>query len=308
MKICVISVYFGRLPLYINLWLKSCSYNKTVNFMLVTDQKLASVPSNVFIVNSDLKSFKNLAEKKIGCSIRLETPYKCCDYKPMYGLILEDYLLDYDFWGHCDIDLIFGDIRKFVTEQVLSDYRKIYHLGHLSIYRNDAQTKMAFKLSGSLRCSWLDVIHTDKICVFDEEYGIDRIFKKNGLPIYDSYDFVDIDPNIDRMCCIMQPNYRYQIFTFEEGHCYRYYSNGTDVVHREEFVYIHMQRRTFYKSIDESKRYVITSHGFERLPEEITNATIKSLNPYRNWLFEKIEHEYKKYTYLIRRKIRGTHL
>ena len=45
----------------------------------------------------------------------VNSPYKLCDYKPVYGLIFDEDLQDYDFWGHCDVDLIFGDIRKFIN-------------------------------------------------------------------------------------------------------------------------------------------------------------------------------------------------
>ena len=34
-------------------------------------------------------------------------------------------MVGYDFWGHCDMDLIWGDIRNFITEDVLSKYDKI---------------------------------------------------------------------------------------------------------------------------------------------------------------------------------------
>ena len=42
----------------------------------------------------------------------------------------------YDFWGYCDLDLIFGDIRKFVNEEVLNTYEKIYNRGHLTLFKN----------------------------------------------------------------------------------------------------------------------------------------------------------------------------
>ena len=36
-KVCVIGVYFGKLPEYFNLWLKSCEYNKDIDFLIVSD-------------------------------------------------------------------------------------------------------------------------------------------------------------------------------------------------------------------------------------------------------------------------------
>jgi len=37
------------------------------------------------------------------------------------GLIFEDYVAGYDFWGHCDLDVVWGDIRKFLHTRILSD-------------------------------------------------------------------------------------------------------------------------------------------------------------------------------------------
>lgn len=39
--------------------------------------------------------------------------------------MFQEYIKDYDFWGHCDADLIFGDIRKFVTDDILNKYDRL---------------------------------------------------------------------------------------------------------------------------------------------------------------------------------------
>ncbi len=36
-KIVVIGVYFGNFPEYMNLWLKSCEFNKEIDFIIFTD-------------------------------------------------------------------------------------------------------------------------------------------------------------------------------------------------------------------------------------------------------------------------------
>ena len=44
--------------------------------------------------------------------------------------------MEYDFWGYCDIDLIFGNIRKFITDDILDKYDKILSRGHFTLFRN----------------------------------------------------------------------------------------------------------------------------------------------------------------------------
>ena len=51
--------------------------------------------------------------------IVLNEPYDLCDFKVAYGEIFQEYLEPYDFWGFCDCDLIYGDIRHFLTEELL---------------------------------------------------------------------------------------------------------------------------------------------------------------------------------------------
>ena len=76
--------------------------------------------------------------------ITLSKPQKLCDYKCAYGVIFEDYIQDYDWWGHCDLDQIFGNLNMFVTEDMLRKYDKLFSLGHLSLYKNSYKNNRIF--------------------------------------------------------------------------------------------------------------------------------------------------------------------
>lgn len=85
-KVCIISVYFGKLPSWIGIWLRSVKENKNIDFLLVTDDKTITPHiKNLKIVHSSLNEFKKLAENKLGFKIKLESPYKLCDYKEVWG-------------------------------------------------------------------------------------------------------------------------------------------------------------------------------------------------------------------------------
>jgi len=65
-------------------------------------------------------------------------------------VIFEDWLKDYDFWGYGDLDLIYGNIRKFCNDQVLQEYdiisgRKKYLTGHFALYRNNETVNNLYK-------------------------------------------------------------------------------------------------------------------------------------------------------------------
>ena len=133
-EICIIGVYFGKFKNYFSLWLKSCEYNSTLDFYIFTDVLYEGYrPNNVYFVNMTLTQLKSVASKKIDLDISLERPYKCCDLRPLYGVIFQDYIKSYKYWGHCDLDLIFGDIRFFLGKYNYSEYDKFLNLGHLSL-------------------------------------------------------------------------------------------------------------------------------------------------------------------------------
>lgn len=65
-KIAVLSVYYGTLPPYYRLWLRSCEYNPTIDFYLVTDIAVENLPKNVHVIPLSFQEFHTLAEKKLG--------------------------------------------------------------------------------------------------------------------------------------------------------------------------------------------------------------------------------------------------
>ncbi len=126
-KICLVIPYFGDFPNYFDLWLNSCEHNPEINFLIFTDNKEKYVyPSNVKVVNITFQELKEKIQSKFDFKICLSRPYKLCDYRPAYGYIFEEYLKDFDFWGHCDLDVIFGNLKQFLTKDILNNYEKIY--------------------------------------------------------------------------------------------------------------------------------------------------------------------------------------
>jgi len=153
-----IITFIGNYPWYFPYFLRSCRYNPTVDFLIFTGNQdtLIHLPPNVKIIPYSIEQFKADASKKLGFKIAIERGYKLCDFKPAYGYIFQDYIKDYDFWGYCDVDVIFGNIRSFMTDDVLNEYdiisaRHDYLTGCFSLYRNNPTMRELFKQSKDYR-------------------------------------------------------------------------------------------------------------------------------------------------------------
>jgi hypothetical protein len=122
--IALIVCYYGKLPWYFDYFIHSCKYNPTVDFFIITDDITYKkpLPGNVKLIYKTLDELNDLVAKKLGFDVNIECGYKLCDFKPAYGVIFSDLLSRYDFWGHCDIDIVFGDIREFITDELLEHY------------------------------------------------------------------------------------------------------------------------------------------------------------------------------------------
>ena len=143
-KIAIATCFYGKLPWYFSYFLHSCRYNPTVDFFVIGDMEYKSInfPKNVHFINIDIKNLIKIASKKLGFQVSIPYSYKLCDFKPTYGFIFEDLFKGYDFWGHGDIDLVYGNIRNFMTEELLSSFdvvsvRHDYITGTFALYRNN---------------------------------------------------------------------------------------------------------------------------------------------------------------------------
>ena len=297
-KIVIISVYLGKMPNNYRLFLKSIEKNPTIDFKIFTDQKMKSSLVNLEYKELDLEKLNKLVKEKLGGGFNINGPYKCCDYKPVYGVIFEDYIKKYDFWGHSDIDLIFGDLRKFITDDMLKKYDKILPLGHLSLYRNTKKVNNRYKEKGSLVGDYREVFSSERGRYFDEQDGIGHIYVENKYPFYDKRVFADISFMHKRFkLAFDDKNYKNQVFYWEDGHVYRAFECD-GIIKKEEFVYIHFKNRNNMKDYvknDNVRSFYICDHGFiEKRVGLPSLGDIKKYNRSYSKLYEYCDTKYRR--------------
>ena len=141
----LINPYYGKWPVWLPAFLLSCKANPDVFWLIPTDCDIpADAPDNVIFVKSSLAQLSQQASEATGLDIAMQRPYKLNDIRPLFGKIFSKELEGYDFWGHCDIDVIFGDIRSFITDDILENHdvisaRQNNIAGHFTLYRNCEQ-------------------------------------------------------------------------------------------------------------------------------------------------------------------------
>jgi len=170
-SIAIIICYIGKLPWYFDYFAHSCKYNPSVDFFIVTDDTgyLKSVSSNIRFIYKTLSEINQIAKKKLELPVQITTGYKLCDFKPTYGILFSELLKGYDFWGHGDIDMIFGNIRNFITDELLNTYELIsvrhdFLTGQFLLFRNNDKMNNLFTLSRDYK----KVLSSDRHYCFDE--------------------------------------------------------------------------------------------------------------------------------------------
>jgi hypothetical protein len=116
-KKLIIAPWFGERPEWFGEWETNIKQLEKYGFdTLYTD---------------DLDAFKKRVNDKlqVTCPIVPGTG-KLWDYRMAFGVLYEDELKGYDFWGQTDLDCIYGNVGKFVTDDML--------IG-LDIHSNDSQ-------------------------------------------------------------------------------------------------------------------------------------------------------------------------
>lgn len=256
-SIAFIIPYFGNLPEYYPLWLYSCAQNPTIDFYVFTDDRSTfNYPTNVHQISMSFEEVKQRLQSQFVFSISLERPYKLCDYKPVYGSAFADYLKNYDFWGHCDLDLIWGNIRHFFTDDLLDAHDRILWQGHCSLYRNTEKVNKYYCTLPSCGCmDWKLVYSTPANQSFDEyaEHnggGLSLIMERNGVPMYKEWIFADLAVGLRRFQCSYTENQFYTTDADSLGCFFARDSQGLYLHYRkngefrtQEFLYCHFQKR-----------------------------------------------------------------
>lgn len=287
-SIIFIIPYFGDFSNYFNLWLESCKANSTINWLILTDnEKKYGYPSNVKVKHISFKELCAKFQSHFEFKLALKKPYKLCDFRPAFGDVFYDYIKKYDFWGYCDTDLIWGNMRKFLTDNLLDKYEKIGSRGHCCIIRNTEKMRKAYLYDSSTMVTYRDVFSSPKAFCFDEQKGFGKYCIENDVMTYDNFCFFDVS--------IMHDDYRvpyyekdlfeymaHNIFEYRNGSLFLLWVKyGSSKLNRKEIMYVHFQKRLMTVNIKNiaSSNFFIYGDSFNTCMHDLKAEDVKRLDP-----------------------------
>ena len=276
-SIVVLFPHFGTLPPQYKMWRESALRNPTIDYMLFTDADVEPA-KNIIVHRMQFSDFQQIAQKAFDFPITLDRPYKLCEYKQAYGYILQDYIKNYDFWGFGDLDLVYGDIRSFLTDNVLS-LKFLLGWGHLTLLRNDQDTNTYFMKQVDGYQNYKDAFTTSKITFFDEfgyngcsdkwrdcrpaDCWLDWPFDNASKP-KQSYHFNSLTRGWKQVIFEHVGNKLYMI-RFNHGK-----------IEKKESLYAHFQHRPFMKDkVTDYSHFLVTPNAIIDYPKHFVHLRLR---------------------------------
>ncbi len=284
----IIIPYFGKFPNYFNIFLLSCKYNKKFTWMIFTDNEDEfDWPDNVKKIKMSFYQCQNLIISKFDFKVRIDNVKKLCDYKVAYGYIFSEYISEFSHWGFGDLDLIYGDLEHFISDEMLIKFDKIYSLGHLSIYKNYNDNNMFFMTSVNGIERYREVFSNKENEVFDEwtKNSINEIYLKSDKNFYLDNDCADISPYsfflTPTSYSINKKQYENHeklnhIFKWDNGQLFDLYKSGS-TLKEKEVPYIHMQKRKMKVKLKNHSNFFILPNQFINSDKNIIMLLFKSM-------------------------------
>lgn len=277
-SIVIIMPYFGKLPVQYKMWRESALRNPTIDFMFFTDTEVEEA-DNIKVHKMSFSKFQNIVKNAFDIPVVLDRPYKLCEYKQAYGYILHEYIEEYDFWGFGDLDLVYGDLRMFLTEEVLK-HKLILGWGHLTLLHNDNDTNTYFMKEVPGYQSYKNAFTTPYITFFDEfnhkgcsdkwrdtrpdDCWLEKPFDNASKP-KQSYHFNSLN----------HPEWKRVIFEHSGSKLYTIrFIKGR--IEKRESLYAHFQHRPFMKDrVRDYNHFLVTPSSMIDYPVHFTTLWLR---------------------------------
>lgn len=158
---------------WVQKYIDNCNKQEGWNWLILSEFDLES-RGNVKVIRTSLKDFADRIFAKTGMIMSLEKVYKrpvaLCDFRPSLGLMFEDCLEGYDFWGFTDIDVVYGDLNSWLPDTFIKDLEIFTNdiggiAGPFTLFKNNDKIKRLFLQHPNIRA----IIERPDFYTFDED-------------------------------------------------------------------------------------------------------------------------------------------
>ena len=254
MKIAMFAPYFTKpgsgFPNYFEYWQKSAASNSSIDFYIPTNVDISKYKKyeNInFICMTDIEYWGKL-EKLLGFSVP-RTYYKTGEHRALYGILFENVIKEYDYWGTTEFDVIYGDILKFIQPYI---DKKESVIGRYSPFRLIKNTeplrylplKNLQEVSHPLN---VDTAYSQSFCwYYDEISGMGLRYYQAGIKeiVLGPY-MGEVDQKYKFLYCMGRRGK--WGFSWNNGKLIGYNNLGE----KTELMYIHLQKRKL--NVDDNK-------------------------------------------------------
>ncbi len=158
----LICPYFGEPPEWFDLWLENI-------------QRLERDGYDLFFETSE-HAFAERVGEVLGVEFPRGDGYKVCDFRCTFGELFADELSSYDYWGHTDLDCVYGRVGYFLPDDVLGPVdifsnHATYVSGPWSLYRNRELVNGLFRrqedwrghLENPVTTGWVETAYSELV-------------------------------------------------------------------------------------------------------------------------------------------------
>ncbi|HEY8881095.1 MAG TPA: DUF6625 family protein [Roseateles sp.] len=160
-RVLLIVDYFGRWPEWMEVFLLSCAHNRSIDWLIHTDCPLPALrPDNVRFVSQSFEDYCRKASDRL--DLRFSPYEECpsgkgqvpqynnlCDLRPCYGDLHAEAIAGYDYFGWCDIDVVFGNLRSHLGPEVLNKNLVTFSgslcSGHFTLLKNTPEMRRMYR-------------------------------------------------------------------------------------------------------------------------------------------------------------------
>lgn len=120
----VVIPHFGPAPAWFDLFLISCRTNPSIEWLLLMENVPdVWTPDNVEIQQMSFNTYRMMVSEHLNIHYQAESPEQLNNLKPALGWVHAEQTKGFDYVGIGDLNVIYGDLRYFLTPQVLeSDF------------------------------------------------------------------------------------------------------------------------------------------------------------------------------------------